>query len=164
MNEQMRTTIDKITSEARGSGDDCARRVEAFLLKMLADYSGAFGVSQEQLLEAVESKRNYYAPNYYQEATFPSLNGVRVFATQADLLEAFPSRQFVCPACEAISSNPYACNSGKLDADGRVCDWKAYGLLRTLGKGLRFTIREGFLDHPRIDEIFMPLEMAEVQA
>lgn len=162
----MEELIAKIVEQSRGTGEDCARRTEAFVRKMLTEYSAKLGLSQSSILEALEKRRDYCAPNFYQEANFPSLDKVRIFADQSELKAAIPSLRFTCPACNAISTDPYECNSGKpmLGKGGKpsneICNWKAYGLFRTFGKGLRFTIKEGFLDRPKIDEIFMPVDLA----
>jgi hypothetical protein len=164
----MQETIDKIKKEAAGGwggehGQRLADEVEAFILKLLPEYAVALGLSQEAVLEAIETKRDYWAPNYYQAANFPSLKDVRVFETQVELRAAIPSMKFRCPHCGGISTDPYDCNSG-IEVGGKRCDWKTYGLFRTLGKGFRFTIKEGFLERPRVDEIFMPVEMEEGRA
>jgi hypothetical protein len=139
-------------------GTELADRTEALIREVLADYSAALGLDQDAILRALESRRDYWAPNFYQAANLPKLAGVRVFANQQELQSALPSRRFRCPLCGQVSTNPYECNSGA-QVSGKTCDWKAYGFLRTAGKGLRFTVREGFLDRPIIDEIFMPLEL-----
>lgn len=162
----MEVIIEELKDKARASwsgeeGERRAERLEAFLRKLLPQYAEKLGLTQEQVLRALESKRNYSCLNYYQEAKFPSLESVRVFETQADLKAAIPSMKFRCPSCGELSANPYECNTGAKRKDGSVCDWKSYGLFGTLGKGFRFTVREGFLDHPRIDEIFMPVEFEQ---
>jgi hypothetical protein len=133
----------------------------SFINTMLADYSDTLGISELDLLRALETRRDYYAPNFYQAANFPSLRGVRIFADLAELKATIPSRRYRCPACAGVSTDPYTCNSGVV-RDGKTCDWKAYGLFHTFGKGFRFTIREGFIDKPVVDEIFMPLELEKV--
>ncbi len=69
--------------------------------------------------------------------------------------DACPSRKFRCPSCGGLSSNPYECNASK------ECDWKSYGFFRTMGKGVRIAIKEGFIENPQIHEIFMPLEFEQ---
>ena len=44
--------------------------------------------------------------------------------------------------------------------DGKICDWKVYGLLKA-HDGFRFTIKDKFLETPRIDDIFKPIELEE---
>jgi hypothetical protein len=160
----MEETIEQLKEEARASwrgaeGEHRAERLEAFLRRMLAEYSEKLGLPQEEILKALESKRTYSCLNYYQGANFPSLEGVRVFETREELKAAFPAMQFRCPSCHGLSTNPYTCNTGIVRKDKKVCDWKAWGLFRTLGEGLRLTVKEGFLEHPRVEEIFMPVEL-----
>jgi hypothetical protein len=62
-----------------------------------------------------------------------------------------------------VSRREDRCTSG-FDGDGKPCDWKAYGLFGTLGKGLRVMLVEGWLDNPRVHEIFMPVALAPAPA
>lgn len=162
----METIMEELKNKARATwtGDEGERRavrLEVFLSKLLPEYADKLGLTQMQVLQALESKRNYCCVNYYHEANFPSLESVRVFDTQEELKAAVPSMKFRCPSCNELSSNPYECNSSAKRKDGSVCDWKSYGLFGTLGKGFRFTIRQGFLDNPRVDEIFTPIEFEQ---
>lgn len=130
-----------------------------FIKDRIKHYSEKLGYPEVEILEAFEEKRNYWSANYYQESNFPLLEeNVKIFKDEEELIEAIKSKQFICPACEQIKSNPYTCNSGYKDKKGKVCDWKSYGLLNTLGKGFRFTIRDTFLGKPIIDECFMPID------
>lgn len=131
--------------------------VQALLDRVLPEYSAALGITQDEVLAAIEAKRNVTAPNYYQDANFPRLDGVRVFDTPEAFAVAFPSRKYTCPACAGISTDPYACNAGTV-RDGKTCNWKSYGLFGTMGKGLRAVVKSTFLEHPRVHEIFMPVE------
>lgn len=157
-NIELTSIIEKIKQNARDSwsgptGEERAATVELFITKLLDEYHSKLGLSKLSILKAIEEKRNYMVSNYYQEANFPSLKNVMLFETLQDLLSAIPSKKFRCPSCNAISTNPYECNAGN------DCNWVSYGFLRTMGKGLRFTIKQGFLERPIIDEIFMPLEL-----
>lgn len=125
-------------------------------------YSSVFGFSKVEILEAFEKKRTYWSANYYQESNFPVLDDkVKIFETTEDLMKAVKSRQFICPACNQVQSNPYTCNSGFVDNNNKVCNWASYGLLGTLGKGFRFTVKESFLEQPKIDDCFMPVEFKD---
>lgn len=165
----METTIEMLKQKARDSwhgetGESRAKSLEVFLRKMLADYSKNLGLPEADILAAIESKRDYSAINYYQEANFPSLEGVRVFDTLEALKAAIPSKKFRCPSCGGISTDPYECNSGVfVGGDKHACNWKAYGLFRTAGKGFRFTIKDSFLEKPRVDEIFMPVDFEDAE-
>jgi len=161
--DTMEAIIEKLKQEARKSwngdlGEERAVALEAFLRKRISEYAIAFNLSEGEVLAAIEGKRNYSAINYYQEANFPSLNGVKVYNTPDDLAAAIPNRQFRCPRCGGISTDPYECNSGAEMEKGEICNWKVYGLFKALGKGFRFTIKEGFLEKPFIDHIFNPVD------
>lgn len=162
----MEAIIETLKQQARASwpgatGEERAVRLEVFLRKMLAGYSAVLGVDQRELLEQLERRRNYSAVNYYQEANFPALDGVHVFEDLQEFRERFPSGKYRCPACGGISNSPYECDTGMKIGSGQkaeVCDWKSYGLFRTLGKGMRIAFRKDFLQHPLVEEIFLPLE------
>lgn len=133
-------------------GEQRAAETESFILGFLPSYAELLGMTQEQVLDAIESKRTYCAVNYYQQANFPMLDGVKVFDTKQAFAEAAPSKQYRCPSCGGVSSAPYECNASD------DCDWKSYGLFGTLGKGVRIVVKDTFLDCPKVHEIFMPLE------
>jgi hypothetical protein len=159
-------TIEKIKEQARsswsgGEGERRAERVEKFVTGLLENYSSNLDISELEILRSLEKRRDYSAINFYQEANFPLLENVTVFETKKDFIERFPSRKFRCPACGGISSDPYECNSGEFinGDDKKVCDWKSWGLFGTLGKGFKVTIKEGFLEHPVVDDIFPPIEL-----
>ena len=161
----MATTLEIITTIAasiseRNSPSLAAERigaVQALLDRVLPEYSAVLGLTPDEVLAAIEAKRNVTAPNYYQDANFPKLDGVTVFDTPEAFIAAYPSRQYVCPACAGISTDPYECNAGTV-RDDKACNWKSYGLFGTMGKGLRAVVKSTFLESPRVHEIFMPVE------
>lgn len=163
----MELTIENLKQQARASwpgqtGEERAIRLEAFLRKMLGGYSAVLGISQADLLVAFEKRRSYSAINYYQEANFPDLSGVVLLESLDEFKRLYPSGKYRCPACDGESSNPYECDTGLPVGKGKeshACDWKAYGLFGTMGKGLRVAFRNGFLEHGGIEEIFMPVEV-----
>lgn len=155
--------LEKLKQNARDSwkgqtGEDRAVRLEKCINRFTSEYAEAFNITADQVLEAIESKRNYSAINYYQDGKFPELKDIRIFDTQSEFLASIPSKQFRCPSCKAISKDPYTCNSGAEMSKGKICDWKSYGLFGCLGEGFTFTIKESFLEKPFIDTCFMPLE------
>ncbi|QDU34298.1 hypothetical protein KS4_23650 [Poriferisphaera corsica] len=111
-------------------------------------YAERTGIPASEILDAWEKDRNYWCVNYYQDAKQPLLDGtIKVFDTWSDLLNAIDKKQgFRCPACSGVSRDAYECS-----CDG--CDWKVYGLLRDLGKGVRVFVKEAI----RSDLIFMPV-------
>ncbi|MDH0341979.1 hypothetical protein [Chromobacterium haemolyticum] len=159
----MEQMIEKLKQQARetwsGSiGEERAVQIEGFLRRMLAEYSQVLGIPAVDLLEAFEKRRTYSVINYYQEANFPSLDGVSVLENLAEFQRLYPSKKYRCPSCGGESNNPYKCDCGPVTANGEACNWTSYGLFRTAGKGMRVTFREGFIDRPMVDEIFMPIE------
>ncbi|NEG94348.1 hypothetical protein [Leclercia adecarboxylata] len=148
-----------IQAKCSGFSADSGVRTVRFIRQFTTEYADLLEVTPLEVLAAVEKARDYSAPNYYQQTNFPDLKGVTVFASLGALQAAIPSKQFRCPCCMGVSSDPYTCNSGEKQKDGSVCNWTSYGLFGTLGKGLRVLIKDAFLTQPRVHEIFMPLEL-----
>jgi len=142
-------------------GEERADELEQFIRSVLVDYSAVLGLSQEHILSCIEEKRDYIAVNYYQRANFPLIGDIDVYNSAIALQVRFPSGKFVCPNCGKLSTHPTTCNSGHIMENGKPCDWKAWGLFHTLGKGYRFVIKDDFLSDPVVHEIFMPLELSE---
>lgn len=156
----MEQTIEKLKEHARNSmsGDTGERRavsLENYLRKKLSEYSISLNIPQEEILKSWEEDRTYSAINYYQESNQPSIKSekVRVFGTVEEMLQAIGEKEFRCPSCNGISTDPYTCNSGEEMSKGKKCDWKVYGLFGDLGKGSFVYIK----DKLRGETIFMPL-------
>lgn len=122
-------------------------------------YSEKLGLNWKDILNSWENQRDYWYMNYYQEAHQPKIEGnnVRVFETVDEMLASIVEMKFRCPACGGISTDPYACNSGLEIKKGKICDWKAYGLFGTLGKGVTVYCK----DKLRSETIFMPVAWEE---
>ena len=107
-----------------------------WVINQAQHYGEKLGLPWEEILDAWEAQRNYWYMNYYQECNQPTIGSenVRVFETLDDLKAAIGSGGFRCPCCGGVSTSPYACNSGVIRSDKKVCDWKVYGFLRGLGK------------------------------
>jgi hypothetical protein len=134
----------------------------AWVLARAKNWAEKIGCTTEEMLDEWEKDRDYWFMSYYQDANQPELteNFGRIFETQADLLAALGKPQFRCPACAGVSTSPYECNSGKPMAGqgkkgtkSKPCDWKVYGLLRDLGKGITIYVKE----KRRCERIFMPI-------
>ncbi len=154
----------KLKDSARKSwsgiiGEGRAEELERFVRGMIDNYSTVLGFSEDDILTKIEERRDYSAINYYQECNFPRLENVEIFETMQQLRDKFPSRKFTCPRCKSVSTDPNTCNSGKDIGNGKRCDWKSWGLFRTLGQGYRFVVKEDFLNNPVIYEIFRPIEL-----
>lgn len=123
-------------------------------------YAHKLGMSQREILNAFEEARKYWSANYYQQGQQPRIGkNVIIYETKSHFLKEIVSNKFRCPHCKGISTDPETCNSGEVMSPGKRCDWKAYGLFGTLGKGLRFIIKEEFFKSPKVHNIFMPVEL-----
>jgi len=128
-------------------------------------YAEKTGIPAADILDAWESRRGYWYMNYYQDSRQPEIKGdhVRVFEKAEDVTQAVGLLGFRCPRCGGVSTDPRTCNSGlEIELyDGRgPCDWKAYGLLGTLGKGLYVFVKELVGGQ----EIFMPIAFEQENA
>jgi hypothetical protein len=117
-------------------------------------YGGALSMEPAEILDAWEKSRDYWYMNYYQDAKQPKIGSghVRVFGTVEELKASIAAPRFRCPACEGVSSDASTCDSG-IVRDGKPCDWKAYGLFGTLGKGAFVYVKEQLAGQ----SIFMPV-------
>jgi len=132
-----------------------------FAIGISLNYANKLGYTQQEVLNALESKRSYWALNYYQSSRFPKItNNTHIYPSYTDFACKFPSHRFRCPCCNGLSTDPSTCDT-KLPAKTKsgICDWKAYGLFGTLGKGYRFVVKDTFLENPVIYDIFKPLEL-----
>lgn len=126
-----------------------------WVLDRAKHYSEKTGLNWEDVLDSWENQRDYWYMNYYQEANQPQIinDNVRIFETVDEMMTSIGERKFRCPMCGGISTDPYVCNSGLEIETGKICDWKAYGLFGTLGKGVTVYCK----DKLRGEEIFMPV-------
>lgn len=163
----MEKTIEMLKGKARDSwsgetGEKRAEDLEKYLRGKLEEYSNTLDIPQSDILNAWEKDRTYSAINYYQEANQPKLDAsfVRVFDTVDDFRENIKEKGFRCPSCRAVSTSPYECDSKQVRDDGKECDWKVYGFLRDLGKGVYIFVKEEM----RSELMFMPIAWEEVTA
>ena len=122
-------------------------------LDRAAYYAEKLGTTVEAVMEAWETDRSYWYMNYYQDSNQPLIEGddVRVFDTPEDFRKAV-TKEFRCPRCGKVSTDPQECTQTD-------CDWKAYGLLRTLGKGVTVLSRNPIAKV----HIFMPVAWEQVE-
>jgi len=136
--------------------DDRPRKAMEWAVARAKHYAEKTGLTAEAVLDAWEDRRTYWHVNYYQEANMPEIKGenVRVFETSDDLHASTGDRGFRCPACNQVSRSPYECDSGAFRKNSdKVCDWKAYGLLGCLGKGVSVFVKEKV----RVETFFQPV-------
>lgn len=163
MSKAMIALRNKIRSKCLASwhgetGKIRAAKVDALLDRIVPEYASLLGITQSEVLQAIESNRTYSEVNYYQESHFPLLDKVSVFESLNDFKDKYPSGKYTCPSCDGSSTSAYECDAGK-DKNGKPCNWKSYGLFGTMGKGLKVVIKDDFLKSPKVHEIFMPEEV-----
>lgn len=122
--------------QKREPGRDFASKM-AWAVDRAKHYAEKTGLSAADILNSWEKSRDYWYMNYYQDANLPLIEGesVRVFDTVEELSKSISGAGFRCPACDGVSRDPYACDTG-IKKKGKVCDWKVYGLFGDLGKGV----------------------------
>lgn len=69
-----------------------------------------------------------------------------IFKSQREFNNRFPSKYYICSNCGTLTDNKYTCEK---------CGWRADGLLKTWGKGYKYTILETGIT----EEIFKPIEL-----
>ena len=69
-----------------------------------------------------------------------------IFKSQREFNNRFPSKYYICSKCGTLTDNKYTCEK---------CGWRADGLLKTWGKGYKYTILETGIT----EEIFKPIEL-----
>lgn len=121
-------------------------------------YGEKLNMDWMSVLDEWEKRRDYWYMNYYQDCNQPLIENinVRVFETKNDYKQSLKGKGFRCPNCGGVSTNPYECNSKEIK-DGKICNWKSYGLFRTMGKGVTVVIKKPFI----VAEIFMPIAWEE---
>lgn len=102
-----------------------------WVIDQAKNYSEKLGIPIEGIIQSWEEDRSYWYLNYYQECNQPEINAKNVFVFE-DLEEMRQKcgKEFICPCCKGISTNPYECNSGKVVGKGKKCDWKSYGFFQ----------------------------------
>ena len=116
-----------------------------FAVDRAKHYSEKTGLAYLDILKSWESNRKYWYLNYYQDCKQPKIKTgkVRIFETMKDYQDSLGENGFRCPKCGAETSSPYECS----------CNWKSYGLLGTMGKGITVFVKENMA----MGEIFMPV-------
>jgi hypothetical protein len=116
-------------------------------------YSYRTGLPIVEILDEWERDRNCWYMGYYQNGNIPKLHGKQVIVMDTmDDFNAIKGQGFRCPSCNGISKDPQTCDTGIIKYNG-ICDWKSYGLFRTLGKGAYLFIKERVIGI----EIFYPI-------
>lgn len=155
----LRSAVDRDYAEDRGYQDGRApfHDYEAkftWAIDRAKHYGESLGIDPADILDAWENARGYWYMNYYQDSKMPTIDAkhVRVFDTVDQLKASIAGPRFRCPACNGVSSDAYACDSG-VKRDGKPCDWRVDGLLGALGKGAFVYVKERLVGQA----IFMPV-------
>ena len=143
---------DRNKAQTECGANCCHRYCDKYIwvIDRAKQYAEKTGMTMEKIIEGWETDRTYWYMNYYQDCNQPACadgGDLRFFETLEEFLASIEKdKGFRCPACEGISKNPYKCTCEK-------CDWAAYGLLGTMGKGISVFVKE----KNRMDHIFMPI-------
>lgn len=127
-----------------------------FVIDRAKHYAETLQLSIDDVLTAWEKKREYWWLNYYQDCNQPLIEitgTLKVFDTYQQAVDAFGKQGFRCPCCGGVSTKPFECDSGLPMPEGKICNWKSYGFLRCLGKGVTVIVKEDC----SITELFMPI-------
>ncbi len=164
--KSLKSAVDEDEKKSPGFHDYTEKLIWA--LDRSKHYAEKTGLDQAAILDSWEKLRDYWYMNYYQDATFPLIEGerVKVFDVVEDLHKSVAGFGFRCPACDGASRDPYTCDSGikkmvtkgkgkkaKLVESDEACDWKVYGLLGDLGKGVYVFVKAEM----RGNRVFKPI-------
>jgi hypothetical protein len=152
--KKLRAAVERDIKKRARSPEELEKHF-AWVIERAKHYAEKTGLEAADILDAWERDRDYWHLNYYQEGNQPEIKGddVRVFDTPDDFKATLDGKGFRCPACGGVSTNPVTCDSGIRNKNGKVCDWKAYGLFRTMGKGVTLFIKSDL----RVYNIFKPV-------
>lgn len=155
--EKLQQAVEKDKITSLGWHDYDAKLL--WIIERAKQYAELLGITYEQVIDAWESKRDYWYMNYYQDCEQPDLSKTNVYILESKTqLDEISKDGFRCPCCNGISTKHNVCDSGVLIKRGRKnipCDWKSYGLFQTLGKGLYILSKKNF----NIYQIFMPISL-----
>ena len=125
-----------------------------WIIERAKHYQLKTGKPYQEIIDIWVSKKNYWYINYFQEANQPLITGedVYLFENIEEAKESFKELGFRCHRCGGISKSPKECDTN-IVIDKKTCDWKAYGLFGTLGKGVTIILK----DTISIENIFKPI-------
>ncbi|TEB04679.1 hypothetical protein Psch_03441 [Pelotomaculum schinkii] len=175
--EKLKAAVEKDCNEGSGcfnpngcdnknykpGGKDCFHKycdTFKWVIERAKHYAEKLGLNWEDVLNQWEADRRYWYMNYYHELNQPEIgsNYVRAFETVREMLQSVGDKGFRCPVCGGVSTDPYTCNSGMKLNNGMICDWKVYGLLGDLGKGVFVYCK----DKLRGETIFTPIAWEKI--
>lgn len=93
-------------------------------------YGEKLGIPWKEVMQSWDEDMNYWYMNYYQECNQPKIEADNVFVFESvEEMRKKVGKEFICPCCKGISTDPYECDSG-IKVKGKTCDWKSYGLFQ----------------------------------
>jgi hypothetical protein len=168
-NKTLSGIIDSV--DKRREGTYFFEALTRIITQFTNEWAEKLNLDANDILEALEKTRHAKGTNlacyYISSTTFIPKKNVTIFKNQKHMMQVIKKQEFRCPACKEISTSPYTCNSDakkKIDLTNEkiknaVCDWSSSGLFGCLDGGFSFTFLENFLEHPRIETIFMPVAL-----
>lgn len=127
---------EKALSDYAENGTECGNSCEfcskyKWAIDRAKHYGEKLGIPWKEVIQSWEEDRRYWYMNYYQECNQPLIDSKDVFVFEsAEEMREKVGKEFVCPCCKGISTDPYECNSGVKMNNGKPCDWKSYGLFQ----------------------------------
>lgn len=119
-----------------------------FIKMRSAHYAEKLGIEQETIIRLWEEKRNFYIPNYYQDAHFPLLNDGNTIIVQnmSEFKQKFPSGKFKCLKHHVLNQ-PYYCDECQTHSAGMF----NFGQVKVISI-------DDFERRPKPEYIFQPVE------
>lgn len=146
------------------TGEDRVREKMALIALRVPQYAAVMGKTHLEFLTVYAAARQCNYTNWFNESRLPDLSEVMIFENTQEFIKRFPSGKSICPACGGESTDFQECNTGKVvDKKGNVCDWKAYGLFRTMGKGIQVILKDKIEGFPSPVTLFKPIELLQSQ-
>ena len=115
--------------------------IAKFINSILPYYSKIYSKNYVETLRIIAEAKNVNYINWFQNANLPKFDKVKVYKNLKEFKEKHPEGKYICPSCEGTSTDPYKCT-----CEG--CNWKVYGLLWDLGKGITIFFTGNVKDNP----------------
>lgn len=157
--EVLQELEEKLKNAYEHWGFERMQPTKVFILERSKQWETVTKIPYYEIISRWLDNCSYSMINYFQETNQPALdNKTKIFNTIDDFHNSVGEKGFRCPYCGGVSSHPYECNSGLMvklsNKKGKhPCNWKAYGLFGTIGKGSFVFVKEGL----NYSNIFMPI-------
>lgn len=130
-----------------------------FISEVLPEYSKMYWKNNIETLEKLAKARSCNYTNWFQNGNIPKVKDVLVYKNSEDFFKKHPEKKYICPACGGESTNPNECNTW-IKKDGKVCDWKVYGLFGDLWKWVNIFFTDKMEENPIPQNIFKPVNLS----